>query len=263
MASLAARSREVRAAVAARGRDAGIAITMKSGELRKAVAAKGARALRLTKIQIHRSRRSLLKQARRARIAALMRLFRTRQATEKIGRRTFMHVDRWSATIVSLLIFVLFVALVQDTGSLKASEVHLTCAQVIGAAMALILSLSIIPAQRAAEAFSPAVLKLYAKDRWLVGAFLILAFTTAGSALLGTNFLPQIDARISIGIQFLLLGISFDALRIFHGRTLDLLIPQTAIQLVIRECTKLLNRVSRVVERLTLLQALASGGTPD
>jgi hypothetical protein len=262
MASLAARSRQVRAAIAAKVRDAGIAISMKSGELRKTLTAKSARALRLTQIQIHRSRRLLRKQARRARIAALIRLFRVQQAAERISRRTFMHVDRWSATIVSVLIFVLFVALVQDPGSLRASEAHLTCAQVIGAALALILSLSIIPAQRAAEAFSPAVLKLYAKDRWLVGAFLILAFTTAGSVLLGTNFLPRMDARISIGIQFLLLGISFDALRIFHGRTLDLLIPQTAIQLVIRECTKLLNRVTRVIERLTRLQALASGGTP-
>jgi hypothetical protein len=51
-------------------------------------------------------------------------------------------------------------------------------------------------------------------------------------------------------------------LRIFHGRTLDLLIPQTAIQLIIRECTKLLNRVTQAVERLTRLQALASGSTP-
>jgi len=76
---------------------------------------------------------------------------------------------------------------------------------------------------------------------------------------LGTNFLPRIDPRISIGIQFLLLGVSFDALRMFYRRTLDLLIPQTAIQLVIRECTKLLNRVSRLVEKVARLQALATG----
>jgi hypothetical protein len=45
----------------------------------------------------------------------------------------------------------------------------------------------------------------------------------------------------------------------FYRRTLNLLIPQTAIQLVIRECTKLLNRVSRFVEKLAGLQALATG----
>ena len=243
-------------------RDVRIAITTKIGELAKAVAAKSVRVLRLTKIQVRRFRRLLLKRVRRARVAALVRLFQTRQRTERVSRRILTHVYRWSATIVSVLILLLFVTLAQDTGNLKVSEVHLTCAQVVGAALALILSLSIIPAQRAAEAFSPAVLKLYAKDYWLLGAFPLLALTTAASVLLGTNFLPKMDARISIGLQFLLLGISFDALRIFHGRTLDLLIPQTAIQLVIAECTTLLKRVSKVVKRLAHLQALASGGAP-
>lgn len=236
-----------------------ISLAAKSGETRAAVTAKGTRALRLSRIQIRRSQRSLRKLAQRARVSALMRLFRAQQAAARLGGRAFTHANRWSATIVALLIVMLFVVIVQDPKELKTSEVHLTCAQVIGAALALILSLSIIPAQRAAEAFSPAVLKLYAQDRWLFGAFVILALTTTGSVLLGTNFFLRMDPRISIGIQFLLLGVSFDALRIFHGRALDLLIPQTAIQLVICECTKLLNKVSRLVEKLTRLQALAIG----
>jgi hypothetical protein len=211
------------------------------------------------RFQVRRSRRSLRKLARQARFAAFLRLFQAQQVTAGVSRQAFAHAARWSATIVTLLIFVLFLVLVQDTKDLKTSEVHLTCAQVIGAALALILSLSIIPAQRAAEAFSPAVLKLYAQDHWLLGSFLILALATMGSVLLGTNFFPRIDPRISIGIQFLLLGVSFDALRIFYSRTLDLLIPQTAIQLVIGECTKLLNRVSRRVDKLVRLQELATG----
>ena len=197
--------------------------------------------------------------ARRGRVAALMRLFRAQQVAARVSRQAFTHAAHWSATIVTLLIFVIFIVTVQDAKELKTSEVHLTCAQVIGAALALILSLSIIPAQRAAEDFSPAVLKLYAQDRRLLVAFLILALATTGSVLLGTNFLPRIDPRISIGVQFLLLGVSFDALRMFYRRTLNLLIPQTAIQLVIRECTKLLNRVSRLVEKLARLQALVTG----
>jgi hypothetical protein len=228
-------------------------------QMRAAVMAKGTRAVRLTRVQIRHFRRSLLKVARWARVAALMHLFWVQQATARLGRQAFANILRWSATIVAFLIFVLFVVLVEDTKDLKTSEVHLTCAQVIGAALVLILSLSIIPAQRAAEAFSPAVLKLYAQDRWLIGAFLILALATMGSVFLGTNLLPRMDPRISIGIQFFLLGVSLDALRLFHGRTLELLIPQTAIQLVIRECTRLLNRVSRRIEKFVRLQHLAIG----
>ena len=230
-------------------------------QLRTSIAERSKRALRLTKIQMRRSRRSLGKQAHRLRVAVIMRLFRAQQRGERIGQRTILYASRWSATLLSVLLAGLFIAVADASSTLKASEVSLTCAQVIGAALALILSLSIIPAQRAAEAFSPAVLKLYAKDHWLIGAFLILALTTAGSVLLGANFLPGMG-RISIGIQFLLLGVSFDALRVFHGRTLDLLNPQTAIDLIVRECTKLLNRVTRAVDKLTRLQALASGSTP-
>jgi hypothetical protein len=234
-------------------------LVARGDEIRIAMTANGRRALRPTHIQFRRCWRSLQKAAGRAHVAAVMRFFRAQQATARIRRQAIANILRWSATIVSLLIFVLFVALVQDTRDLKTSEVHLACAQVIGAALALILSLSIIPAQRAAEAFSPAVLKLYAQDHWLVSAFLMLAFATMGSVFLGTNLFPRMDPRISIGIQFLLLGVSLDALRLFHGRTLDLLIPQTAIQLVIRECTKLLDRVSRRIEKLIRLEASAIG----
>jgi hypothetical protein len=109
---------------------------------------------------MRRSRRWLRKQLRRARIAAIMRLFRARQTGERIGRQTFIHANRWFATLVSVLFAGVFIAFADASSTLKASEVSLACAQVIGAALALILSLSIIPAQRAAEAFSPAVLML-------------------------------------------------------------------------------------------------------
>lgn len=85
------------------------------------------------------------------------------------------------------------------------SEVNLTSAVVIGAALALVLSLSIIPAQKAAEAFSPAILRLYAGDRSLLLVFLILVLTTMGSILLGTRWIGVLNAKASISIQFVLL----------------------------------------------------------
>ena len=132
----------------------------------------------------------------------------------------------------------------------------------IGAALALILSLSIIPAQRAAEAFFTRRLEALCQGSlatWCISDPLVLNRSISAVG----HRLPSSNGRSNLHrIQFLLLGISFDALRIFHRRTLDLLIPQTAIQLIIRECTKLLNRVSRLVDKLSRLQALASGGPP-
>src|SRR6266516_1954610 len=233
-------------------------LVAKSRDIRAVLTAKAAKAVRLSRIQIRRYQWRWNKVARSAYVAARMRLLRVQIASGRIVRSTFEHTSSWTATVVAGLVFLLFVWFVQDIERLQTSEVHLTCAQIIGAALALILSLSIIPAQRAAEAFSPAVLKLYAQDHWLVSAFLVLALTTTGSVLLGTNFLPRIDPRISVGIQFLLLGASLDALRLFHRRTLDLLMPITAIQLIVRECTGPLTRVSRLINKFIHLQDRAA-----
>ncbi len=48
------------------------------------------------------------------------------------------------------------------------------------------------------------------------------------SIILGAGWI-SLDARYSISIEFILLGISFDALRLFYVRTLSLLAPQTAV----------------------------------
>jgi hypothetical protein len=83
--------------------------------------------------------------------------------------------------------------------------------------------------------------------------------TATASALLGTDFLPDTDARILVCVQLLLLGLSFDALRMFYKRALALLNPKTAVDLVVQECTKIVGIVSRAIDRLIRVQALTSG----
>ena len=144
------------------------------------------------------------------------------------------------------------------SSDLKVGELSLASATIIGAALALVLSLSIIPAQRAAEAFSPAILNLYGRDRALLLVFLTLVTTTMLSILLGAGW-ASLDARYSISIQLILLGISFDALRLFYVRILSLLTPQTAVRLVLRECSAQLVGIQRIVERFVRVLKLAGG----
>ncbi len=231
----------------------------RSRETRAAILAVIARTARRLKVQQRRCRRSLRKYARRAYSFSLVSLLRSQYVALRVSKRVLARADQWSASIIAILAIAAFLGLYRDTPELKTSEMYLTCAVVIGGALALILSLSIIPAQRAAEAFSAAVLQLYAQDRWLVIAFLTLVTTATASALLGTDFIPHVYARLFISVQLLLLGISFDALRMFYKRTLALLIPRTAIELVARECTKLVNRVSGTVAKLARIQAVATG----
>jgi hypothetical protein len=163
-----------------------------------------------------------------------------------------------SATIISIFITTAFLNFA-DSQAIKASETHLAAAQIIGAALALVLSLSNIPAQRAAELFSISVLKLFAKDRSLITVFLVLVAATMLSLLLGTGWLKGLDAKLSLSVQFILLGISFDALRHFYVSTLDLLAPESAIKRIVAESKQRSRLVGRIADKLVAMQVAAVG----
>jgi hypothetical protein len=191
-------------------------------------------------------------------VKAVIRFIRFSQWITLYTRRRHAQLLKGVATFVALLLILVLNCFFSIPSDLKAGELSLTSATIIGAALALVLSLSIIPAQRAAEAFSPAILNLYARDRALLLLFLTLVTTTMLSVLLGAGWV-SLDARYSISIEFILLGISFDALRLFYVRTLSLLAPQTAVRMVLRECSAQLTSVQRVVERLVRVLKLAGG----
>ncbi|MET4214380.1 hypothetical protein [Bradyrhizobium sp. LA2.1] len=210
-----------------------------------------------------RERRRFIVLARRLQQAYNRRTFQFALTSRPILLKVKRLLLTVYATLFSVLLTFLFLLSATQTSGWKASEVNLTAAQIIGAALALVLSLSIIPAQRAAELFSMAILKLYAKDGSLLGAFFVLVATTMVSLLLGSNWLADFDPRGPIGIQFLLMGISFDALRWFYVRTLDLLVPQSAIQLVIRECNAQIVEATATADRLLRIDDAAKDHDHD
>jgi hypothetical protein len=169
----------------------------------------------------------------------------------------------WVATLLSILIVGVLLAFGDFGPDTKASETSLAAGQIIGAALALVLSLSIIPAQRAAELFSISVLKLFANDRALRSAFLVLVFTTMASLLLGTSWTKIISAKVSLSLQFILIGMSFDTLRFFYVSTLDLLAPETAIRRVVQESKKHLKFLGRVADKVVAIQVAATGEASD
>ncbi|MFQ3453569.1 hypothetical protein PMN64_09660 [Bradyrhizobium sp. UFLA01-814] len=180
----------------------------------------------------------------------------TRHSKEKALAR----ITGIAATLFSAVVAVVFMAFA-DGADIKASETHLAAAQIIGAALALVLSLSIIPAQRAAELFSIVVLKLLAKDRALLSVFLILVATTILSLLLGTRWLASLDPKTSLCIQFLLIGLSFDALRRFYVSTLELLAPESAIRRIVKESLALSRSIGLLADKTVAIQVAATGAT--
>ena len=169
--------------------------------------------------------------------------------------------SNWLATTAGLLLAVVFAVTLPQTAlsGLKVSEVHLASAGIIGTALALVLSLSIVPAQKAADVFSPAILGLYARDRTTLAVFALLSCAALLSLLFGTGWMFSLSARYSLAAQLVLLGLSLDALRAFYSRALSLLDPATALDLVSRECQRYIRRTKDAVERMVCVIA-AKGG---
>jgi hypothetical protein len=212
-----------------------------------------------TRLRNRYLRHQIRRAVKRVRININIRSIRLSQRVALLARIFVVQIAKCSATVLALIIVLSLNIFAHVPVELKPSAMHLTSAAIIGGALALVLSLSVIPAQRAAEAFSPAILNLYARDRALLMVFLTLVGTTMLSVLLGTEWIESLNARYSVSLQFILLGISFDALRLFYVRVLDLLAPQTAVKLVLRECSKQMASVKRIVERLVRVLALAGG----
>lgn len=104
------------------------------------------------------------------RIVILVKSFFLRCAVKKVAlSHWFVRKARglgkwfahWFASLIGCAAFYVVLRIVPDADIShmvdKINELHLACAGLIGTIFALVLSLSIIPAQRAADAFSPAI----------------------------------------------------------------------------------------------------------
>jgi hypothetical protein len=185
-------------------------------------------------------------------------LFKARLWAWSRGGSALIYGSNWIATAAGLLLAVLFfVTLPQSALSgLKVSEVHLASAGIIGTALALVLSLSIVPAQKAADVFSSAILHLYARDLTTLAVFAWLSCAALLSLLFGTGWMFSLSARSSLAGQLVLLGLSLDALRVFYTRALTLLDPATALNLVNRECRRYIRSTKDNVERLVRINQI-------
>lgn len=201
---------------------------------------------------------------------------RLRQRVHFISARLALH-SRWRAarlwwkfrvavslsfgSLTGLLVAIGFVIALPDatisSPDWRPADVHLVSAAILGTALALVLTLSIVPAQKAADAFSAAILKLYARDPQTYLVFALLTVLTLMSLALGINWIQGTNSRYALAIQFVILGLGLDALRSFYRRTLDLLIPATALRLVGSECERLIARMKRQIEQLAHVHQLS------
>lgn len=125
---------------------------------------------------------------------------------------------------------------------------------IYGTILALVLTLSIIPIQRAAEAWSPSVVRLYRQDSGTYVTFLTLGILCVGSFALTVRGIPKIPTSLLLAGSIATLAASLDLLRWFHSHVCQLLEPRYAVTLSVRHAQSTVDGTQRTAARIARLQ---------
>lgn len=122
-----------------------------------------------------------------------------------------------------------------------------------GTILALVLSLSIIPIQRAAEVWSSSIVRLYRRDPVTYVTFVALGVFCAASFLLAVRGLFPVPVSVVFALSLVVLGVSLDILRWYHGHVCRLLDPVHAVSLALEQAKEAIDRTKTHVTRISRL----------
>lgn len=124
------------------------------------------------------------------------------------------------------------------------NNLFILCGSVLATMMALIVSLSIIPIQRAIEIFSPTVRRNYIKDIFIQSILIIMGLFIFVSLLL-----PWISIQNNwkAYFQIEILAISLDLIRWHFRRISFLLEPYNAVNILSKEACSLITKTQRMI----------------
>lgn len=123
-----------------------------------------------------------------------------------------------------------------------------------GTILALVLTLSIIPIQRAGEVWSPSIIRIYRRDPVTYVTFVALGVFCAASFLLAVRGLAGMPVSIVLAFSLSILGISLDMLRWYHGHVCQLLDPIYAVSLALKQVKRAIDETKALVTRVARLQ---------
>lgn len=123
-----------------------------------------------------------------------------------------------------------------------------------GTILALVLTLSIIPIQRAGEVWSPFIVRLYRRDPVTYITFVALGIFCVASFVLAVRGLGGISVSSVLAMSLAVLGISLDMLRWYHGHVCQLLDPTHAVSLSVRQVKRTIDELKELVVRVAKLQ---------
>jgi len=123
-----------------------------------------------------------------------------------------------------------------------------------GTILALVLTLSIIPVQRAGDVWSPSIIRLYRRDKLTHFTFIILGIFCAASFLLSVTGLVGISSSVVLVTAIVVLGLSLDLLRWYHRHICQLLDPAYAVETVTKYACQSIDRIQKSVTHVAKAQ---------
>lgn len=123
-----------------------------------------------------------------------------------------------------------------------------------GTILALVLTLSIIPIQRAAEVWSTSIVRLYRRDPVTYTTFVSLGIFCVASFLLAVKELFPVSVSMVLALSLSVLGVSLDILRWYHSHVCRLLDPVYAISVALKEAKRSIDHLNAQVSRVAQLQ---------
>ena len=112
-----------------------------------------------------------------------------------------------------------------------------------GTILALVLTLSITPIQRAGEVWSPSIIRLYRRDRATHVSFVTLGIFCIACFVFAIRGLAGIQVSVALAGAVLMLGIGLDLLRWYHGHVCQRLDPIYAVQLEFQRAKETIDRI--------------------
>jgi hypothetical protein len=123
-----------------------------------------------------------------------------------------------------------------------------------GTILALVLTLSILPIQRAGEVWSPAIVRLYRHDSASGLVFAVFGLLCVGSFLFAIKGLAGLPVSAAFATAIALLGMSLDLLRWYHAHICQLLDPREAVTLVTGRARRTIDQMQAQVSKVAALQ---------
>lgn len=161
-------------------------------------------------------------------------------------------------TLISILICFVILILPEFRETLEKIQsiqsVLITLGSTYGTIIALVFSLSIIPIQRAGEAWSRSIVRLYRLDIPTFLIFICLGFVCIVSFLFSMDGLLGIPVYLVFLGGVVLLGFTLDLLRWYREYLCILLDPEHAIKQIENRSYKIIDKLQKKTSKLAALQ---------